>query len=133
MLARSNTIICRRLKKNEANLGPMLAACLIMSSDIPSAEDVRHPLRDVQITPDMVLKKIRALKPASAPGPDGIGAMLLKELADYVVGPLTTIYRSSMASGDVPEDWRVTNVTPIYTHCTRKAPRLTPATTDRCH
>jgi hypothetical protein len=62
----------------------------------------------------LVRKKIKDLKPAAAPGPDGMGSLLLKELVDQVTRPLTTIYNKSLTTGDVPEDWRRANVTPIY-------------------
>jgi hypothetical protein len=83
---------------------------------VPRAEtsQVEDELRNVRITADMVEKNIRKLKPASAPGPDGIGSMVLKELVTQVKVPLAAIYRKSMESGVVPEDWRTANVTPIY-------------------
>jgi hypothetical protein len=84
--------------------------------DVPTAEgeEVRHVLDDVQFDEEAVVKKIQQLKIASAPGPDGIGSLLLKELAEQIKRPLTAIYRTSILSGDVPEDWRQANVTPIY-------------------
>jgi hypothetical protein len=83
---------------------------------VPRAEtsQVEDELRNVRITADMVEKNIRKLKPASAPGPDGIGSMVLKELVAQVKVPLAAIYKKSMESGVVPEDWRTANVTPIY-------------------
>jgi hypothetical protein len=59
-------------------------------------------------------EKLRKLKPASAPGPDGIGSMLLKQMADQVAKPLSLIFRKVMDSGEVPMDWRGANVTPIF-------------------
>jgi hypothetical protein len=86
------------------------------NGDVPEAqdEDVRRRLADVQFEEETVAKKIKQLKTASAPGPDGIGSLLLKELSDHVTGPLTTIYRTSLDSGGVPENWRRSNITPIY-------------------
>jgi Reverse transcriptase (RNA-dependent DNA polymerase)/Endonuclease-reverse transcriptase len=71
-------------------------------------------LEDVQVEEAAVKKKIKQLKPASAPGPDGIGSMLLRELADQVAKPLTKIFSKSLADGNVPEDWKDAHVTPIY-------------------
>jgi Reverse transcriptase (RNA-dependent DNA polymerase) len=83
---------------------------------VPAAEacQVDEPLREVRADEQTVRKKIMALKPASAPGPDGIGSMLLKELVDQVTLPLVKIFNSSMATGVVPDDWKTANVTPIY-------------------
>jgi Reverse transcriptase (RNA-dependent DNA polymerase)/Endonuclease-reverse transcriptase len=84
--------------------------------EAPAAE--REPrdseLHTVTVDRAKVLEKIKALKPASAPGPDGIGAVVLRELAEYVADPLVKVYEKSLATGEVPEDWKTANVTPIY-------------------
>ncbi len=59
-------------------------------------------LETMDITYRMVQEKIRSLKPASAPGLDGIGPQLLQEL------------QKSIQNGEVPEDWKCANVTPIF-------------------
>jgi hypothetical protein len=92
--------------------------------EVPAAaeEEVRTRLEDVHVDSSIVLKKVKQLKPASAPGPDGLGSLLLKELAEQIAEPLTTIFRTSLASGDVPEDWRQANVTPIFKKGTKTDP-----------
>jgi hypothetical protein len=40
--------------------------------------------------------------------------MLLKELKDYIVEPLTLIFRQSLEGGVLPRDWKVANVVPIF-------------------
>ncbi|KAK4832759.1 hypothetical protein QYF61_025288 [Mycteria americana] len=47
-------------------------------------------------------------------GPDGIHLRVLKELADVTAGPLLIIYQRSWESGEVPADWKLANVIPIY-------------------
>ena len=44
-------------------------------------------------------------------GPDGIQ---LKELAGVLAKPLSIIYQQSWLTGEVPTDWKLANVTPIY-------------------
>ena len=68
----------------------------------------------VRITEHEIKKKIMKLRASAAAGPDEIGPRVLQELVNEVSAPLTEIYRSSLATGDVPEDWRQANVTPIY-------------------
>ncbi|PKU42732.1 rna-directed dna polymerase from mobile element jockey-like [Limosa lapponica baueri] len=47
-------------------------------------------------------------------GLDGLHPRVLKELADVLPKPLSIIYVKSWLTGEVPMDWRVANVTPIY-------------------
>ncbi len=48
-------------------------------------------------------------------GPDGLHPRVLRELADVVAKLLSIILRQSWLTGDVPLDWRLANVTPIFT------------------
>ncbi|KFP59140.1 hypothetical protein N322_11276, partial [Cariama cristata] len=47
-------------------------------------------------------------------GPDGIHSRTLKELAGVLAKPLCLIYQQSLLTGEVPDDWRLANVMPIY-------------------
>ncbi|KAK4831824.1 hypothetical protein QYF61_019347 [Mycteria americana] len=47
-------------------------------------------------------------------GPDEIHRRVLKELADVLTKPLSIIYQQSWLTGEVPADWRLANVTPIF-------------------
>ncbi|KAK4825642.1 hypothetical protein QYF61_001427 [Mycteria americana] len=47
-------------------------------------------------------------------GPDEIHPRVLKELADVLSKPLSIIYQQSWLTGEVPADWTLANVTPIY-------------------
>ncbi|PKU29605.1 rna-directed dna polymerase from mobile element jockey- hypothetical protein [Limosa lapponica baueri] len=47
-------------------------------------------------------------------GPDGMHPQVLRELADVVAEPLSIIYERSWRTGEVPEDWRKANITPVY-------------------
>jgi Reverse transcriptase (RNA-dependent DNA polymerase) len=83
---------------------------------VPSADriQVEEELSSINVTEEKVEKKIRNLKPASAPGPDGIGSMLLKEMSQQLKKPLTAIFKKSVETGTIPEDWKTAHVTPIY-------------------
>ncbi|KAK4832343.1 hypothetical protein QYF61_021872 [Mycteria americana] len=59
-------------------------------------------------------------------GPDGIHPRVLKELADVMAGPLSMIYQRSWESGEVPADWKLANVIPVY----KKGMREDPGTTN---
>ncbi|KAK4806943.1 hypothetical protein QYF61_027310 [Mycteria americana] len=47
-------------------------------------------------------------------GPDEIHPRVLKELAEVLTKPLSIIYQQSWLTGEVPVDWRLANVTPIF-------------------
>ncbi|KFU87604.1 RNA-directed DNA polymerase from mobile element jockey, partial [Chaetura pelagica] len=47
-------------------------------------------------------------------GLDGIHLWVLRELAEVIARPLSIIFGNSWATGEVPEDWRKANVTPVY-------------------
>jgi hypothetical protein len=69
---------------------------------------------DIQISESKIKDKIKEIKPASAPGPDSIGTMLLQQLNEQVAPALTIIFRKVLDEGQVPDDWKRANVTPIF-------------------
>jgi len=46
-------------------------------------------------------------------GPDGMQPRVLRELGDVITELLSIIFERSWWTGEVPEDWRKANVTPI--------------------
>ena len=68
----------------------------------------------IDITVNGVLKLLKNLKPGKAAGPDNIGPRVLRELCDVIAGPLTRIFRKSLREGQVPQDWKHANITPIF-------------------
>ncbi|GAB0209165.1 mitochondrial enolase superfamily member 1 [Grus japonensis] len=80
------------------------------SSDFPfvDTEIVRDQLYQLNVHKSMV--------------PDGIHPRVLKELADVMAGPLSIIYQRSWESGEVPTDWKLANVIPIYKKGVREDP-----------
>jgi len=47
-------------------------------------------------------------------GPDGIHPRLLRDLGEELAKTLSTIYQQSWVTGEVPDDWTISSVTPIY-------------------
>ncbi|RMC11736.1 hypothetical protein DUI87_11859 [Hirundo rustica rustica] len=47
-------------------------------------------------------------------GPDGIHPRVMRELADEPAKLLSIIYQQPWLTGEVPDDWKLANVTPIH-------------------
>ena len=69
-----------------------------------------------------VKEKILKLKPGTAQGPDNIPARILKDNVDHLSLPLSIIFNKSMSTGEVPGDWKLANVTPIYKKGSKNKP-----------
>ncbi|KAK4810673.1 hypothetical protein QYF61_007473 [Mycteria americana] len=63
---------------------------------------------------EMVSDLLHHLDTHKSMGPDEIHLRVLKELAEVLTKPLSIIYQQSWLTGEVPADWRLANVTPIY-------------------
>ena len=70
--------------------------------DLANRPDIKHKL-DLNITEDLVKKKLRKLKISKSPGPDGIHPRVLKEIGDTIAVPLTIIFNRSLRTGTLPE------------------------------
>ena len=76
------------------------------------------PFVDTKIVRDQLYQ----LNVHKSTGPDGIHARVLTELADITAGPLSIICERSWESGEVPADWKLANVIPIYKKGMREDP-----------
>ena len=47
-------------------------------------------------------------------GPDGLNARVLKECSNEISPMLACIYNESLAWGNVPDEWRQVNVSPVF-------------------
>ena len=85
-------------------------------TNLPQAEKLKfnHPLEDIYFTSLEIERKIEKLKTSSSTGPDGISTAFLKDFKRELSAPLAIIFNKSMTTGEVPEDWRTGNITPIF-------------------
>jgi Reverse transcriptase (RNA-dependent DNA polymerase)/Endonuclease-reverse transcriptase len=74
----------------------------------------RPPLSSVHIDAITVFRCISHLKDKSAAGPDGLPPLLLKRLVKQLSEPLALVFRSFIALGSVPCDWKEAIVVPIF-------------------
>jgi len=64
-------------------------------------------------TPNAVEQKLRKLKVTSSAGPDGLQALLLKNLAHELARPFSVLFTISYDLSLLPDIWRVALVSPI--------------------
>jgi len=85
-----------------------------------TSPDLHNPLTQIPLMPNIVitsagvLKLLKNLNPSKASGPDNLSPRVLKELSDVLADPLARLFRKSLASGHVPNDWKQANVTPVF-------------------
>ena len=77
-------------------------------------------LKDVDVSYEAVLKKLEETDPEKAPGDDSIHPVILRKLAQQLAKPLSMMFTRSMKSGQVPQNWRLANVTPIFKKGSKK-------------
>ena len=85
------------------------------SSPTNYAEHTLHAkMKEIVFDTNGIHKQLVSLKANKAAGPDGIGPRVLKEMADVLAKPLTTLFQSSLDTGKVPQDWKTASVCPVY-------------------
>ncbi|XP_067869988.1 uncharacterized protein [Heterodontus francisci] len=70
-------------------------------------------LEHINITKEDVLEALKHIKVDKSPGPDQVYPRMLWEAKVETAGVLAEIFVSSLAMGEVPEDWRIANVVPL--------------------
>jgi len=71
-------------------------------------------LEDIVITPQMILGKLQHLKLDKAAGDDNLSPRLLKSISSEIALPIAMIFRKSVDTGRVLQDWRVATITPLF-------------------
>ncbi|KFP06617.1 hypothetical protein N300_03825, partial [Calypte anna] len=78
------------------------------------------PIGDKNLnTPPAIQKEtvsdlLSCLDPHKSMGPDELHPRVMRELAEELAKPLSIIYQKSWLTGDIPDDWKLANVTPIH-------------------
>ncbi|CAH1252651.1 Hypp973 [Branchiostoma lanceolatum] len=86
----------------------------------PQGNPLRHipePTRTFSfesVDESTVLNELQRLKTKKATGLDKIPSKLLKDSAPVIVKPLTHIFNLSLATGQVPTDWKEAQISPIH-------------------
>ena len=79
-------------------------------------------LHTVKISPNIVHKKLLDVNQNKSPGPEGWPLLALKETAEQICKPLSILFKKSLESGILPQDWKCAQVTPIFKKGNRHLP-----------
>ena len=92
-------------------------------SSLPQALPCMFPtIPDIVIVPDGIEKLLKNLQANKAPGPDGITPRILKETAAEIAPILSIIFQRSLDTSQLPSDWKLANISPIYKKGERTKP-----------
>ena len=85
------------------------------SSKIPELPGVTFPsIKDLKITEFGVFKLLDKIDVSKASGPDCIPGRILQNLARELAPVLHFIFEQSLNTGDLPAEWTLANVAPIF-------------------
>jgi hypothetical protein len=79
-------------------------------------------LLNVELSPEIVFKKLIKLKPNKAPGTDSISPRILIENASELSLPIYLLIQQSLICGSVPYDWKKANITAIFKKGLKESP-----------
>ena len=86
-----------------------------LDTELPNKGPSPYPsMSNIDVTIQGIAKLLNGLNVHKASGPDLISTRFLKETADVIAPLLQIIFKVSLNSGEVPSDWKIVNVTPIF-------------------
>ena len=69
---------------------------------------------NIEVTVQGIKNLIDGLDSTTSPGPDNISPGILTLIPHEVTKFLEVIYTNSVAISEIPEDWRMANITPLH-------------------
>ena len=66
------------------------------------------------VTPEIIAKKIKAMKDNKSPGVDAIPPKLLMETVEQISIPLARVFNLSLKEGVVLFEWKEANMIPLF-------------------
>jgi len=71
-------------------------------------------LQSIEVDLDIVINKLNALNVNKSHGPDEVHGKLVKELREEIAPALVNLFRASLETGVVPQDFRDATVVPLH-------------------
>ncbi|CAH8475308.1 unnamed protein product [Schistosoma guineensis] len=79
-------------------------------------------LSEVNLSADLVFRKLQHLRLDTSPGPDMVHSAILREAASILATPLSMMFSHSLSRGKLPEIWKPTHIAPIFKGSRRSEP-----------
>jgi len=83
-------------------------------SSLPGQNPVNPDIGKLEITRELVEKKLLELDTTKSQGPDDLHPKLLRELSGELAEPIAILFQKTLAEGELPKDWKSAVVTPIH-------------------
>ena len=61
-----------------------------------------------------IYNSLKQLNPNKSQGPDNISGRVLKNCAQSISYPLSTLFNISFRTGSLPDEWKIANVVPVH-------------------
>lgn len=81
---------------------------------------IKEKMEELCITENMVKKLLSKLNVNKSPGIDSMHPKFLQELASEIAGPICEIFKTSIRSGKLPQEWKNARISAIFKKGNRK-------------
>ncbi|VDP87783.1 unnamed protein product [Schistosoma mattheei] len=79
-------------------------------------------LSEVDLSADLVFRKLQHLRIDTSPGPDMVHPAILREAASLLATPLSVMFSHWLSQGKLLENWKLAHITPIFKGGRRNEP-----------
>ena len=76
--------------------------------------DYKTELRNIEITEQMVMDKLKKLKINKSPGPDAMHPRVIHEISSSIATPITFIFQTSLRNMELPMEWKHAKISAIH-------------------
>ena len=78
-------------------------------------------MNNIEINEEKVKKKLLELNICKSPGPDSMHPRILYDLCEELAKPITIIFRNSIKTMEIPNEWRDGCITALFKKGNRKS------------
>ena len=79
-------------------------------------------LNNINITKEIVLKKLKKIKVNKSPGPDKLHPRVLREVSASIAEPLADIFATSIQTRQLPDEWKHAHISVIFKKAKKTLP-----------